>query len=239
MKGIFGIAAIGFLTFGLPADQPADAEPVHTFSIAARDPVKKEWGVAVASKVLGVGVVVPWAKAGVGAIATQSLANVAYGPSGLEMLAKGNTAQETLDALIAADARKDNRQVGIIDAEGRTANFTGTKCIAWAGAKSGENFTCQGNLLAGPEVIDAMTETFEKTKGSLAWRMALALEAGEKAGGDKRGKQSAAIIVVREKGGYAGLNDRAIDLRVDDHEAPVTELLRILTKVAPRPKTAP
>lgn len=212
--------------------------PMHTFSIVARDPAKGEWGVAVASKVLGVGSVVPWAKADVGAIATQSYANVTFGPRGLELLAKGKSAQETLDALLADDPGKEVRQVGVIDAKGGTANFTGAKCIAWAGTKAGENYSCQGNLLAGPKVVDAMAEAFEKTKGPLAWRLAAAMEAAEKEGGDKRGKQSAAILVVRDKAGYGRFNDRMIDLRVDDHDEPIPELIRILNKVVARPKAA-
>jgi len=242
MKWSIGLFLGVCFTVGLGAassDAPAPAPNVNTFSIVARDPDTKEWGVAVASKVLGVGVVVPFAKAGVGAIATQSFANVTYGPRGLDMLAQGKSAQETLDALTSADEQKDQRQVGIIDAEGRVANFTGVKCNPWAGAKSGKNYSCQGNLLTGPEVIDAMADAFEKTTGPFAWRLATALEAGEKAGGDKRGKQSAAIVVVRDKAGYAKLNDRYIDLRVDDHEAPVTELLRILNKKLPRAKAQP
>jgi uncharacterized Ntn-hydrolase superfamily protein len=245
MKWSIGLFLCACLTVGLPAERPVEpaaevaAEPVHTFSIVARDPEKKEWGVAVASRVLAVGAVVPFAKVGVGAIATQSQANVTYGPRGLEMMAQGKSAQETLDALLASDEKKAVRQVGIIDAEGRTANFTGDKCTAWAGAKSGTNYSCQGNLLTGPEVIDKMAEAFEKTKGPLAWRLAAAMEAGEKAGGDKRGKQSAGIIVVRDKAGWGGLNDRLVDLRVDDHDAPVTELLRILNKRISRPKVEP
>jgi uncharacterized Ntn-hydrolase superfamily protein len=237
-----GVASGGVLTSGEPP--PQLPQPVHTFSIVAHDPAKKEWGVAVASRVLAVGSVVPWAKAGSGAIATQSYANVTFGPRGLEMLTsndgqKAKTAQETLDALISSDSGKDDRQVAVVDAEGNTASFTGKKCIAWAGSKSGTNFSCQGNLLAGPEVVDAMAEAFEKSKGPLAWRLAASLEAGEKAGGDKRGKQSAAILVVRDKAGYGGFNDRLVDLRVDDHEAPVAELLRILSKAVPRPKIEP
>lgn len=229
---VFLIAIVGC------AADPTET-PVNTFSIVARDPAKNEWGVAVASRVLAVGAVVPSAKAGVGAIATQSYANVTYGPRGLEMLASGKSAQETLDALLADDARKDVRQAAIIDAEGRTAHFTGTKCVAWAGARNGLNYSCQGNMLTGEDVIKAMAETFENAKGPLAWRLALALEAGEKAGGDKRGKQSAALLVVRDKAGYGGLNDRMIDLRVDDHEEPITELLRVLNKAVPRPKPMP
>ncbi|MEZ6140757.1 MAG: DUF1028 domain-containing protein [Zavarzinella sp.] len=211
-------------------------EPANTFSIVAWDPETKEWGVAVASKVLAVGAVVPFAKADVGAIATQSYANVTFGPKGLEMLAKGKSAEETLKALLAEDEGREIRQVGIIDAKGNVANFTGNKCLAWAGAKSGKNYTCQGNILAGEEVVNKMATAFETTKGAFAWRLLAALEAAEAAGGDKRGKQSAAILVVKDKAGYAGFNDRYIDLRVDDHESPVQELSRILGKRIRKPK---
>lgn len=208
---------------------------VETFSIVAYDPGTKEWGVGVASKYLAVGSVVPWANAGVGAIATQSYANTGYGPDGLAMLAKGMSAEEVLKKLTAGDEKRAFRQVGIVDAKGDTANFTGEKCNPWAGAKSGPHFTCQGNLLAGPEVVDAMAEAFEKTKGPLAWRIMASLEAGDAKGGDKRGKQSAAIYIVRDKGGAGGYNDRYIDFRVDDHAEPITELARILALKLRRP----
>ncbi len=199
-----------------------------TFSICAYDPEQKEWGIAVASKYLAVGAVVPWAKSGVGAVATQSYVNVAYGPKGLELLAQGKSAKEVIEALTSPDEQKELRQVGVVDAKGEVANFSGTKCNPWAGGKSGKHYTCQGNLLAGPEVVDEMAKAFEAGKGRLAWRLMAAMEAGEKAGGDRRGKQSAAILVVREKGGPSGLNDRAIDFRVDDHQDPIPELARIL-----------
>lgn len=207
-----------------------------TFSIVAYDPDKKEWGVAVASKYLAVGSAVPWAKAGVGAIATQSFVNVTFGPDGLSLLEKGKSAEETLKSLIDADKDKEFRQVGIVDAKGEVVHFTGAKCLAWAGAKSGKNYTCQGNLLTGKEVVEKMAEAFEETKGPLTWRLMAALEAGEKAGGDKRGKQSAAILVVREKAGPNGFGDRFIDLRVDDHENPIPELIRIVNKRLPQKK---
>jgi len=210
------------------APTPPQSEPVHTFSICAYDPDAKEWGVAVASKYLAVGAVVPWAKAGVGAVATQSYANVSYGPRGLDLIAQGKSAAEALKAVTDDDKDKALRQVGMVDAQGGAANFTGDKCNPWAGGKSGKNYTCQGNLLAGEQVIDAMAKAFEETKGPLAWRLMAALEAGDQAGGDKRGKQSAALLVVRAKGGPGGLNDRAIDYRVDDHKDPVPELARIL-----------
>ena len=225
------LLAIAFLP--LFAQPPADVprtEPANTFSIVARDPDKQEWGVAVASRVLAVGAGVPHAKAGVGAIATQSWANVTFGPRGLALLADGKSATETMKILLDADPERETRQVGIIDAKGETAIFTGKECDKWCGGKAGKNYACQGNLLAGAAVVDDMAAAFEKTPGKLAWKLAAALEAAEAAGGDKRGKQSAAILVVRDKAGWAGLDDRMIDLRVDDHESPVAELVRILGK---------
>lgn len=202
--------------------------PVHTFSIVAFDPETKSLGIAVASKYLAVGSAVPWARAGVGAVATQSYVNVTLGASGLDLLKSGNNAKTTLDSLLKEDKGRDWRQVGIVDAQGEVAAFTGPRCVAWAGSKQAKNVTAQGNLLTGPEVIDAMIVAYEKTKGTLPSRLFAALDAGDQAGGDKRGKQSAAILVVREKGGPNGLGDRAVDLRVDDHAQPVTELGRLL-----------
>jgi uncharacterized Ntn-hydrolase superfamily protein len=202
---------------------------VNTFSIVAYDPDKKQWGVAVASKYLAVGSAVPFAKAGVGAIATQAFVNVSYGTRGLELLAEGKSAEEVLKELTDADKGKESRQVGIIDAKGNVVSFTGKNCNAWAGHKAGKHYTCQGNLLKGEEVITKMAEAFEKAEGPLAWRMMEALEAGDQAGGDKRGKQSAAILVVREGFGPNRQGDRMIDLRVDDHNEPIPELARILT----------
>jgi uncharacterized Ntn-hydrolase superfamily protein len=209
---------------------------VCTFSIVAFDPDHKEWGVGVASKYLAVGAVVPWAKAGVGAVATQSYVNVTYGPKGLELLAAGKSAEEVVKTLTGADDGRDFRQLGVVDAKGEPATYTGSKCIAFAGGKSGKNYTCQGNILADKAVIEDMAKAFEEAKGPLAWRIMAALEAAEKAGGDKRGKQSAALLVVRDKGGPLGLNDRAVDFRVDDHANPVQELARILALRVPRPK---
>jgi len=198
-----------------------------TFSIVAADLNRGDWGVAVASKFIAVGALVPWAKAKVGAIATQAWANISYGPRGLELLSKGLTAEVVLKKLIENDEMKDDRQVGIVDSKGNAAAWTGKKCFEWAGHIVGENYTVQGNILAGPEVVEAMAKAFETTKGELVDRLLAALEAGDKAGGDKRGKQSAAIIVVREKGGYGGYTDRYVDLRVDDHQEPVAELKRL------------
>jgi uncharacterized Ntn-hydrolase superfamily protein len=221
-----------------PAADPAPEPPevVATFSVVGYDPDTKEWGVAVASKFLAVGSVVPWAEAGVGAVATQSYANVTFGPKGLELMRKGKTAEETVKALTDDDEGRDQRQVGMIDAKGEASTYTGKKCNAWAGGKTGKHFACQGNILAGPEVVDAMAKAFEESKGPLAWRLMASLEAGDKAGGDKRGKQSAAVYVAKAKGGYAGLNDRYIDFRVDDHKEPIPELARVLALRLPKPK---
>jgi uncharacterized Ntn-hydrolase superfamily protein len=216
-----------------PADEPQAV--ANTFSICAYDPDTKEWGVAVASKYLAVGSAVPWAKAGVGAVATQAAVNVALGPKGLELLEKGKSAEEVVKQLTEEDKGKDARQLGVVDAKGEAANFTGPKCNAWAGAKSGKHYTCQGNLLAGEDVVKDMAAAFEEAKGPLAWRLLAALEAGEKAGGDKRGKQSAAILVVREGRGPNDIGDRYVDFRVDDHAKPVEELARILALKIRRP----
>ncbi|MBY0522232.1 MAG: DUF1028 domain-containing protein [Gemmataceae bacterium] len=216
---------------------PVEAQPAqvcaNTFSIVAYDPERKEWGVATASCVLAVGAAVPFAKAPDGAIASQSLVNPTYGPKGLELLAAGKSAAETLKTLTDADEGRELRQLAVIDGKGNIAHFTGKKCSAWAGVKEGKGYVCIGNLLAGEAVVEQMAKTFEENKGSLAWRMMLAMEAGEKAGGDKRGKQSAAILVARERNSFAG---RSVDLRVDDHEKPIQELQRILAKQTPRPR---
>jgi uncharacterized Ntn-hydrolase superfamily protein len=200
---------------------------IATFSIVTIDPATGELGVAVASKFLAVGAVVPWARAGVGAVATQSYANVSYGPTGLELMAAGYSAGETLARLLADDPERELRQVGIVDARGGTATFTGSACHAWAGGRTGPGYVVQGNILTGPEVVDAMAHAFETTEGPLAARLLAALAAGDAAGGDRRGKQSAALLVVKERGGYGGYTDRFIDLRVDDHPEPVAELERL------------
>lgn len=199
-----------------------------TFSIVGFDPQTKELGIAVASKFLSVGAVVPFAKAGVGAIATQSWANLDYGINGLEMLQKGLSPEEVLKELVASDDKSGARQVGIVDASGRSAVFTGEDCFEWAGGFSEENFAVQGNLLVSEDTVNAMKEVFLQNEGSLAERLLSALQAGDIAGGDKRGKQSAAILVVKENGSYGGYTDRYIDLRVDDHADPVKELARLL-----------
>jgi uncharacterized Ntn-hydrolase superfamily protein len=215
-----------------PAPRP---DVVSTFSIVGYDAEKKEWGVAVASRYLAVGAVVPWAKAGVGAVATQAAVNITYGPKGLELLAQGKTAEETIKGLTEEDKGKAFRQVGVIDGKGMPATYTGERCSVWAGGKTGKDYACQGNILTGEDVVGEMAKAYEEAKGPLAWRLMAALEAGEKAGGDKRGKQSAAILVVREGAGPNGLSDRYLDFRVDDHETPVQELARILAKRLRRP----
>ncbi len=204
-------------------------ELTGTFSIVAFDPKTGDLGVAVASKFLAVGSVVPYAQAGVGAIATQSFANTTFGPKGLALLKKGLTPSQVLKQLLANDKDRELRQVGIVDAKGRAAAFTGKKCLPWAGHIVGKGFAVQGNILAGEQVVKAMAKAFQETQGELAERLMAALEAGEQAGGDARGKQSAAILVVRKRAGYGGFDDRYIDLRVDDHPEPVKELKRILT----------
>jgi len=199
-----------------------------TFSIVARDLQAGESGIAVQSKFLAVGAVVPWAKAGVGAIATQSWANTSYGPRGLELLASGLSASETLTQLTSEDENRAMRQVGIIAITGTPATFTGDQCFPWAGGQTGEDYACQGNILVGEETVLAMARTFEQTTGRLCDRLLAALAAGQAAGGDSRGQQSAALLVVREGAGYGGFNDRFIDLRVDDHPQPIDELRRLL-----------
>jgi uncharacterized Ntn-hydrolase superfamily protein len=199
-----------------------------TFSIVAFDPANGDLGVAVESKFLSVGAVVPWAQAGVGAIATQSWANTRYGPLGLAMLQEGLTPDQVGASLVAGDANATQRQFGIVDVQGRTFTYTGTGCYAWAGGRTGANYAAQGNILAGAEVVDALAETFEATRGELAERLITALAAGQAAGGDRRGQESAALLVVRGQGGYSGFNDRYVDLRVDDHPKPIDELKRLL-----------
>jgi uncharacterized Ntn-hydrolase superfamily protein len=198
-----------------------------TFSILAADLEAGDWGVALASKFPAVGVVVPWARAGIGAVATQSWANTTYGWRGLDLMAGGLSAEEALDRLLAEDEGRDQRQAGLIDAQGRPATFTGSACMSWAGGRTGDGFACQGNILVGEEVVAAAAETFESTEGELVDRLVAALLAGDRAGGDRRGRQSAALLVVRAKGGYEGYTDRYVDLRVDDHPQAPTELARV------------
>jgi uncharacterized Ntn-hydrolase superfamily protein len=199
-----------------------------TFSIVARDPQSGEWGVAVQSKFLCVGSVVPWARAGVGAVATQAWANVGFGPAALDLLRRGTPAQEVVDRLVAEDGGRDHRQLGVVDARGASAAWTGRLCLPWAGGRSGPEYTCQGNILAGEAVVAAMEEAFARSSGPLPERLVGVLQAGQSAGGDSRGQQSAALLVVKEQGGYGGFTDREIDLRVDDHPTPIAELERLL-----------
>ncbi|MHA1668834.1 MAG: DUF1028 domain-containing protein [Candidatus Heimdallarchaeaceae archaeon] len=198
-----------------------------TFSIVAYDSKNKEWGVAVQSKFIAVGSIVPWARAGVGAIATQAWANTSYGPKGLALLKEGLTAQETLDLLLKKDEKREHRQVGIVDSFGNVASFTGKECFHWAGNITGEHYSCQGNILVSEDTVLAMSQAFRETKGDLVEKLLRALEEGQEAGGDSRGKQSAAILIVREKGAYDGGTDKYIDVRVDDHPHPIKELRRI------------
>ena len=202
---------------------------IHTFSIAAYDPDEDAFGVGVASKFLAVGAVVPWVRAGVGAIATQAYGKMSFGPDGLALLASGKSARETLDQLLAADPLREQRQVGIVDKQGRSAAHTGSECHAWAGHYAAEGFTCQGNILAGQQVVEAMAAAFTAARGELADRLYAALVAGDEAGGDSRGKQGSAIYVARPNGGYGGDNDRYLDLRVDDDPEPVKRLGDLIT----------
>jgi uncharacterized Ntn-hydrolase superfamily protein len=201
--------------------------PVATYSIVACDLEAREWGVAVQSRFLASGSVVPWAEAEVGAIATQAWANPRYGPEGLALLRDRLPAQEVVDRLVAADEGRAERQLGVVDSRGRSATFTGAECVEWAGGRTGDGYAAQGNILVSGATVDALAATFEATPGPLADRLLAALAAGQAAGGDKRGQQSAALIVVARDRGYAGLSDVLVDLRVDDHERPVAELQRL------------
>jgi uncharacterized Ntn-hydrolase superfamily protein len=198
-----------------------------TFSIVAWEPETATWGVAVQSKFISVGAVVPAAEAGVGAVATQAAANSAYGAEGLALLRQGHPAAEVVRRLTGADSGRDHRQLGVVDAKGGAAAFTGSKCMEWAGHEVGEGFCCQGNILFGPSVVRSMARAYESTGGDLLDRLLAALSAGQREGGDRRGMQSAAILAVRAKGGYRGGNDRWVDVRVDDHPSPIEELKRV------------
>lgn len=200
---------------------------VATFSIVAADPETGEVGVAVQSKFLAVGSVVPWAKANVGAVATQSWANTAFGPEGLALLEKGLSPEEVIDKLVSDDPGRSLRQVAVINAEGEASAFTGHECYDWAGHIIGKHHSCQGNILVSEETVNEMSRTFEASAGPLAERMLKAIAAAQHAGGDSRGKQSAAVYVVQEGAGYGGYNDVKVDLRVDDHPEPIEELQRL------------
>ena len=205
------------------------ADPVvATFSIAACDLQAKQWGVAVQSKFLAVGFVVPWAEPEVGAIATQAYANPSYGPNGLALLREDLSAGEVVERLIAEDEGRDERQLGVVDASGTAAAWTGPDCNDWAGHRTGPCYSAQGNILVSGETVDALAETFEATADTLlADRLLAALASAQAAGGDSRGEQSAALLVVQREGGYATLSDVLVDLRVDDHEHPIDELARL------------
>ena len=198
-----------------------------TFSIVAYDPKNKEWGVAVQSKFVAVGSIVPFAKANVGAIATQALANTSYGPKGLQLLQNGLTASEVLEQVIEGDDLMEERQVGIVDMKGKVASFTGKNCFEWAGHIIGKNFACQGNILASEKVVQGMADAYEETSGDLVEKFFAALETGQKNGGDRRGKESAAILIVKKEGAYDGGTDRYIDIRVDEHAEPIKELKKV------------
>jgi uncharacterized Ntn-hydrolase superfamily protein len=200
---------------------------VATYSIAACDLTAGQWGVATQSKFLGVGSVVPWAVPGVGAIATQAYANPRYGPDGLTLLREGLSAQEAVERLTAADEGREHRQLGVVDDQGRGASFTGSECMDWAGGKTGNGYAAQGNILVSADTVSAIAETFESSNGALAERLLDCLDAAQAAGGDRRGQQSAALLVVERDGGYAGLSDEVVDLRVDEHPRPLEELRRI------------
>jgi uncharacterized Ntn-hydrolase superfamily protein len=199
-----------------------------TFSIAAADPSTGEVGVAVASKFLAVGSVVPWARAGVGAVATQALANVGYGPRALELMDGGRAPDEVVRRLQADDEGREDRQLGLVTAAGNAATVTGSRCFAWAGGLTGPGYAVQGNILTGPEVVAAMAETWQRAEGPFVERLLAALRAGDDAGGDRRGRQSAAVLVCQAGAGYGGGTDVKIDLRVDDAPHPVSELARLV-----------
>jgi uncharacterized Ntn-hydrolase superfamily protein len=199
-----------------------------TFSIVAFDRETGDLGVAVATRALAVGRVVPWAQAGVGAIATQAMANTSYGPRGLELLRQGCAPEEVIKRLTGDDPEAAVRQVGVVDAQGRVATYTGPACQPWAGGRVGTDHACQGNILVSEATVAAMAAAFERLAGDLGLRLLAALAAGQAAGGDRRGRQSAALVVMREKGGYFGFDDRYLDLRVDDHPQPVDELGRLV-----------
>ena len=199
-----------------------------TYSIVALDRATGDLGVAVQSKFLAVGAVVPWARAGVGAVATQAFANVAYGPDGLALLADGSSADDALRRLVSPDSQRDHRQVGIVDARGGSATHTGPQCFAWAGGRAGEGFAAQGNILAGAGVVDGLADTFLEGGRPFPELLVACLAAADAAGGDRRGRESAALLVVRSGGGYGGWNDRYLDLRVDHHDDPIGELARLV-----------
>jgi uncharacterized Ntn-hydrolase superfamily protein len=213
-----------------PQASPRDRPVVATYSIVACDLEAEQWGVSVQSKFLSVGSVVPWAEPHVGAIATQAYANPRYGPNGLELLRQGLSAEEVVDRLTSEDDGRDHRQLGVVDRQGGAATYTGTECMDWAGGRTGDGYAAQGNILVNKETVDALAETFEATAGQpLAVRLIDCLAAAQEAGGDSRGQQSSALLVVERDGGYARMSDTVVELRVEDHERPIEELRRIYT----------
>ena len=206
--------------------EPRRARP-STFSIVAHDRSRSEWGIAVQSRFISVGSVVPWAQAGIGALAVQANANVASAPLGLQLLLEGRSAPEVVKRLTDSDPGRDHRQLGVVDAKGRAAAYTGAQCLPWAGHVVGEGYCCQGNILFGEPVVQSMARAYESTPGDLPERLLAALAAGQREGGDRRGMQSAAMLIVRPHGGYEKGNDRWVDIRVDDHPSPIEELKRI------------
>jgi uncharacterized Ntn-hydrolase superfamily protein len=203
------------------------ARQVATYSIAACDPDAQQWGVATQSKFLAVGAVVPWAEPHIGAIATQAWANPRYGSEGLKLLGEGLSADAVVERLTSADAGRDHRQLGVVDSEGRAATYTGKECLDWAGGRTGPCYAAQGNILVSAETVDAIADTFESSSGPLVVRLLDCLDAAQRAGGDRRGQQSAAILIVEKDGGYGKLSDVVVDLRVEDHERPLEELRRL------------
>ena len=204
------------------------SELVATYSIAACDLAAGQWAVATQSKFLAVGSVVPWAEPHVGAVATQALANPRYGPDGLRLLREGLSAEQVVERLTSEDEDRDHRQLGVVDASGGSASFTGAECLEWAGGLTGPGFAAQGNILVSQDTVAALATTFPATEGRpLAERLLECLAAAQAAGGDRRGQQSAALLVVEKDGGYGALSDTLVDLRVDDHPQPVTELARL------------
>jgi uncharacterized Ntn-hydrolase superfamily protein len=221
------IPALLLLSLGALAQEHPSTPTVATYSIVAWDSLTGDLGVAVQSKFLGVGAVVPYAKAGVGAVATQAWANTTYGPRALEMLGRGMSAQQAGELLTATDSGASKRQLGIVDSRGGVYYYTGIGCMPYAGHIGGRGYSVQGNILAGESVLKAMARMFELTDGDLADRLLAALDAAEREGGDRRGRQSAALLVVRDQGGYGGFNDRFVDIRVDDDSLPLVELHRV------------
>jgi uncharacterized Ntn-hydrolase superfamily protein len=232
MPHVCRLSPIVFMLLGLQswafAQDRLPEQPVSTFSIVGRDSVTGELGVAVASRFFAVGAVVPWARADVGAVATQSFANTSFGWRGLELLEKGASPEEALAILLRNDPEPDRRQIGIVGVDGKSVTYTGRNCVPWAGGRHGKNYAAQGNILTGAEVVAAMETAFLQTTGTLADRLYAALAAGDSKGGDSRGRQSAALLVVKKNAGYGGFTDRAIDIRVDDHPHPFEELKRLL-----------